>query len=195
MMSISNSKTVVLQSVTLNTSGVFRCEVSAEAPSFTSAQSEARMEVVYLPEEDPKISGVELQYQIGDEIDLNCTSGKSHPPSVLHWYINEKEVEDSDCLISYAPVEHRHGLSSSILGLKFVLRADHFNEGLMKVKCVAYILPVLWQGERERAVQSLPVREMREALLLVKSSTSELFPFSAIFLLLISTLNVLVPII
>lgn len=45
-MSISNSKTVVLQSVTLNTSGVFRCEVSAEAPSFTSAQSEARMEVV-----------------------------------------------------------------------------------------------------------------------------------------------------
>lgn len=45
-MSISNSKTVVLQSVSLNTSGVFRCEVSAEAPSFTSAQSEARMEVV-----------------------------------------------------------------------------------------------------------------------------------------------------
>lgn len=48
--------------------------------------------VTDLPEEDPKISGVEMQYQIGDEIDLNCTSGKSHPPSVLHWYINDKEV-------------------------------------------------------------------------------------------------------
>lgn len=75
-------------------------------------------------------------------------------------------MEDPDLLVSYPPVEHRHGLSSSILGLKFVLRADHFNEGLMRVKCVACILPVLWQGERERAVQSLPVREMREALLL-----------------------------
>lgn len=45
-----------------------------------------------LPEEDPIITGVEMQYQIGDEIALNCTSGKSHPPSILHWYINEQQV-------------------------------------------------------------------------------------------------------
>ena len=42
----SDSKTVVLRSVSWRTSGTYRCEVSAEAPSFTSAQSEARMEVV-----------------------------------------------------------------------------------------------------------------------------------------------------
>lgn len=48
--------------------------------------------VAVLPKEDPQISGVELQYQIGDEINLNCTSGKSHPASVLHWYINEQQV-------------------------------------------------------------------------------------------------------
>lgn len=45
-----------------------------------------------LPEEDPVISGMQMEYQIGDEINLNCTSGKSHPASQLHWYINEQQV-------------------------------------------------------------------------------------------------------
>lgn len=45
-MSKSDSRKVVLHPVSWKTSGLFRCEVSAEAPSFASAQSEARMEVV-----------------------------------------------------------------------------------------------------------------------------------------------------
>ena len=36
----------------------------------------------------------------------------------------------------------------------------------MKVKCVASISPVLWRGDRESIVQNLPMKEMREALLL-----------------------------
>lgn len=45
-----------------------------------------------LPEDDPEITGMQPQYQIGDEINLNCTSGKSYPASVLQWYINEQLV-------------------------------------------------------------------------------------------------------
>ncbi|CAH0546850.1 unnamed protein product [Brassicogethes aeneus] len=45
-MSKSDSRKVVLHPVSWKTSGLFRCEVSAEAPSFASAQSESRMEVV-----------------------------------------------------------------------------------------------------------------------------------------------------
>lgn len=45
-MSKSDDKKVVLQPVSWKTSGLYRCEVSAEAPSFSSAQSESRLEVV-----------------------------------------------------------------------------------------------------------------------------------------------------
>ena len=45
-----------------------------------------------LPNNGPHISGEQTQYQIGDEINLNCTSGKSSPASVLHWEINEEKV-------------------------------------------------------------------------------------------------------
>lgn len=48
--------------------------------------------VAALPKDDPVITGVELQYTIGEQINLNCTSGKSHPASALHWYINEQLV-------------------------------------------------------------------------------------------------------
>lgn len=43
---MSDSRKVVLQSVNWQTSGVYKCEVSGEAPTFVSAESEARMEVV-----------------------------------------------------------------------------------------------------------------------------------------------------
>ncbi|VVD00140.1 unnamed protein product [Leptidea sinapis] len=44
-LSKSNDRRVVLHQVTLKSSGLYRCEVSAEAPSFESAAGEGRMEV------------------------------------------------------------------------------------------------------------------------------------------------------
>jgi hypothetical protein len=43
---MSNDKQVALKSVNLKSSGVYRCEVSAERPTFSSAEGEGRMEVV-----------------------------------------------------------------------------------------------------------------------------------------------------
>ncbi|XP_049818842.1 uncharacterized protein LOC109596567 isoform X2 [Aethina tumida] len=184
-MSKSDSRKVVLHPVSWKTSGLFRCEVSAEAPSFASAQSEARMEVVSLPQEDPVITGVLMQYQIGDVINLNCTSGKSHPASVLHWYINEQQIQTPEALIQYPPDHHKQGLVSSTLGLKFTLSSRHFLGGSMKVKCVASVAPILMRGDRD-VVQNLPIKDMREALLLVKSSTNK--QQSSLVLLVFTTL-------
>ncbi|XP_074034310.1 uncharacterized protein [Leptinotarsa decemlineata] len=171
-MSRSDSKKVVLHSVNWKTSGTFRCEVSAEAPTFTSAQGEAKMEVIALPEEDPIITGVEEDYQIGEDINLNCTSGRSHPAPLLQWYVNEQKIQKPEALIHYRPHYHPKGLISSTLGLRFKLSNQHFRGGSMKVKCIASIAPILYQSDREKVLQKqdLVVNEMREALLLVRSS-------------------------
>ncbi|KAG5896679.1 hypothetical protein JTB14_002526 [Gonioctena quinquepunctata] len=153
------------------TSGLFRCEVSAEAPPFASARSEAKMEVVELSTENPVITGVEEDYQISDEINLNCTSGMSHPASILHWYINEQQIQKPEALIHYPVEHHQYGLVSSVLGLKFRLSNHHFRGGSMKVKCVASMMPMLYQSDRESVVQTQTL-PLREALLLVKSSSS-----------------------
>jgi hypothetical protein len=59
-----------------------------------------------LPKDGPEITGEEGMYQIGDVINLNCTSGKSYPPARLRWYINGRPV-------SLIPVPRRHLLESS----------------------------------------------------------------------------------
>lgn len=184
---LSNEKQVLLRSVNLKSSGVYRCEVSAEAPSFASAQREGRMEVVFLPKDDPSITGPhDKLYQVGDEINLNCTSGKSYPASVLHWYINDQEVRQEDLLVPLPAVTHPHGLVTSALGLRFTVLAHHFPQGSMRVRCVARVSPVLWEGGRESVVLRQPLDDVREALLLVHGSGSVASPPATLLLLLLA---------
>ncbi|XP_049799236.1 uncharacterized protein LOC126234571 [Schistocerca nitens] len=172
---LSDDKQVVLRSVNLKSTGEYRCEVSAEAPSFASAQQEAHMEVVSLPKDGPHIFGEERLYQVGDEISLNCTSGRSYPASVIKWFINDKEVPGDDPrLEAHPPQRHAHGLVSSSLGLRFAVSGAHFVSGSMKLRCVAEVAPVLWQGDSESVVQRVtpPPNTVREALFLVRGTST-----------------------
>ncbi|KAL5284689.1 hypothetical protein ACFFRR_006788 [Megaselia abdita] len=164
----SDNTRVWLRGLALNSTGLYRCEVSAEAPNFSSVQGEGRMDIVYLPRDGPHIRGQQFQYQIGEMLSLNCTSGKSHPASNLQWFINEEPLTNSDTLLRYNDTVHKHGLITSTLGLQLTVDARHFRDGAMKVKCLASISPVLWKGGRESIVQRRPgVIDNREAMLLV----------------------------
>ncbi|XP_046385741.1 uncharacterized protein LOC124155726 [Ischnura elegans] len=125
---LSDSMKVFLRSVTLRSSGVYRCEVSAEAPSFSSASGEGRMEVVFPPKEPPKITGGKNTYDMEDWVDLNCTAGKSHPAAALRWFINDYPAIPN-WLIQRDPIPHGpHGLMSAVLGLRFRARPEQFLE-------------------------------------------------------------------
>lgn len=145
---------MILVSVNLSTSGRYRCEVSAEAPSFQTVSDHGDMVVVgtlnrqqliwqfklnldsftALPDEGPKITGGKPRYQIGDNVKVNCTSGRSKPSAQLTWYINS-DPADSSLLREYDPIiTGREGLETTILGLEFRVRPKHFKRGDMKLK-------------------------------------------------------------
>ncbi|XP_073816466.1 beaten path IV [Musca autumnalis] len=171
----SDSSRVLLRGLTINSTGLYRCEISAEAPSFASVQGEGQMDVVYLPRDGPHIKGQQFQYQIGEILNLNCSSGKSHPASHLQWFINDQPVLDEQYLIHYNDTVHRHGLITSTLGLEMTVDARHFQNGAMRVKCLASISPVLWKGDKESVLQRRPgIIDNREAMLLVRSSSTGL---------------------
>lgn len=72
-------------------------------------------------------------------------------------------------LVYYPEITHAHGLLTTILGLQLVLDGRHFQDGAMRVKCVASVSPILWQGGKESVVQRRPqTLENREAMLLGK---------------------------
>lgn len=96
-----------------------------------------------LPEEGPKISGGRSRYQIGDAVNVNCTSGRSKPATHLTWFING-EPANASYLRHYSTfITGREGLETTTLGLQFRVKANSFRHGDMKLK-VRRFLSILW---------------------------------------------------
>lgn len=147
-LSKSGKQSVYLRNVDLNSAGVYKCEISAEAPSFKTVEAEKEMKVFVLPSEGPKITGGLAEYHIGDTVSVNCTSAKSKPPATLRWYIND-ELAGPEYETEYSTTLHADGLETSSLGLRFVVTEKHFRHGNMKLKCTATISRVYTMSNEE----------------------------------------------
>lgn len=152
---LSDDRKITLRSVTLQSSGKYRCEVSADAPSFHTESCSAEMLVVDLPDEVPTISGGRSKYHVGDEVHVNCTSARSRPAASLMWYINDNQADSRD-LVEYTPVNDTDGLETSRLGLRFTVGPRHFPSGELRLRCTATIAAVYWQSSEESVEGQLP---------------------------------------
>ncbi|XP_029676995.1 uncharacterized protein LOC115243866 isoform X1 [Formica exsecta] len=164
----STKRTVILSSVNLMSTGRYRCEVSAEAPSFQTVSDHSDMEVVALPEHGPIITppprSGKHRYQAGDVMRFNCTSTKSKPHAMLSWFINGEPVEAQFLKPLLTDVD-REGLETATLGLEFRLRSKHFKKGDLKIKCLATIYTLYWKSNElsiEGERMKIPVMESRE---------------------------------
>ncbi|KFB39715.1 hypothetical protein ZHAS_00007405 [Anopheles sinensis] len=164
----STDSQVTLESIKRAAGGKYRCEVSAEAPSFQTVAHDEDMIVAVLPEEDPVISGGKPRYQLGEHVRVNCTSGRAKPAAQLTWYINSEladhtYVRQYPTIVSLTP-DH---LETSILGLEFRVKPKHFRHGDMKLKCLATIENVYWKSNEESVEsdkpQKAPILESRKS--------------------------------
>ncbi|XP_046666464.1 uncharacterized protein LOC124358214 [Homalodisca vitripennis] len=160
----SNETQVALNSLVLASTGRYRCEVSAEAPSFQTVSDHGDMLVVALPTEGPKIRGGRPRYQLGDSVRVNCTSGRSKPPAQLMWFINGEQAERSFLRGPKIESVGNEGLEVTTLGLDFKVEAKHFRRGDLKLKCLATIATIYWNSNEESVEGEKPQRRPGEAL-------------------------------
>ena len=59
--------------MTAASGGTYKCEVSAEAPSFRTKSGSQDMVVVVLPKKS-EIKGADPKYQVGDFVNVSCYS-------------------------------------------------------------------------------------------------------------------------
>ncbi|XP_063827380.1 uncharacterized protein LOC135076843 [Ostrinia nubilalis] len=137
----SSARRVHLKDLSLKSRGLYRCEVSKEAPSFHSAQAEAFMEVYYIPREGPRISGHERAYAPHEPLNVNCSSS-SFPAPDLQWHVDGQKVTEPSWLIPYGARSAPQGLLVATLGLQAPAKP------LMQLRCVA----TLGTHQRERTV-------------------------------------------
>lgn len=144
----SNETQVTLNRLRIDSSGTYKCEVttrrfsrpylsnSLNQPRFNAIAEEARMQVVELPTAPPEIGGGARNYAYGDDLNLNCTSKPSYPPTRLTWYINNQKAVDSmiDGDLMYKTDDDLY-VSSSFLSMK--VHTHLFRYGEIRIKCVA----------------------------------------------------------
>lgn len=96
-------------------------------------------------------------------------------------FISRQQITNPKYIVSFADVQHTHGLISTSIGLSMRISAQFFQDGVLRIKCVASISPVIWSGNRETVIQQqglqqfeipLPSIDTREVLFLGESCSA-----------------------
>uniref|UniRef100_A0A336MBK5 CSON013175 protein n=1 Tax=Culicoides sonorensis TaxID=179676 RepID=A0A336MBK5_CULSO len=135
---------IVLQNLSAQSSGIYKCEIAGEAPTFQVVQNQANMTVLVLPKRDPHILGLQLnRYRFGEVVNANCTSDVSSLPVNLQWYINDQKAPQA---FVKQPVQITNNLEGfqlqyKISELTFKIEKSRFHDtrGQIKLQCVAKI--------------------------------------------------------
>ncbi|XP_067130867.1 synaptogenesis protein syg-2-like [Centruroides vittatus] len=151
-LSQSNESYVYLYRTDLNTEGTYACEVSTEAPLFKTVKAEEDLRVYVMPKELPTIDGIVSRYQVGDVLNVTCTSIPSKPVSTLKWLVDDQEV-NPNFETRYPILRHPDGLQSSRIRLTLVLDHRHFRRGVMKLHCKASLALIYSSSSEELVIR------------------------------------------
>ncbi|KAH8376844.1 hypothetical protein KR093_001681, partial [Drosophila rubida] len=152
----SNESQVVLDAVTMPTSGKYSCEVSADAPSFHTLIAAAELEVIETPHNAPFITGIRPRYRVGDILRGNCTSRHSRPAANLTWTVNNEEVNPSHVRHHKILRDTRNEMETAIVGIHFVVTDQHFVDGKLKLRCSAQLHDVYWKTTEKTILEVDP---------------------------------------
>jgi len=154
----SKPSRIVLRKVNFRSSGIYRCEITSI--NFEIYEKYEQMTVIELPKKAPTITTSNLhginQYEIGDMLQLNCTSDPSNPAAELKWEINKELVPEQHYIFN-EKIQHGRRLWITRIGLQIVLNHSHYNWGKLKVACVGEIKAVFWARGVENIYMETPV--------------------------------------
>ncbi|XP_022242752.1 cell adhesion molecule 2-like [Limulus polyphemus] len=146
----------------LDSEGTYRCEVSAEAPSFQTERAERELRIYELPKEDPVMKGIRDSYSPGDVVDVTCVAAPSKPAAILKWYINGKETPK----YYEKPLQPltKDKLLGSKLGLRFTVKPTQQWNNPTHIRCTAVIVQEYSQSVEELFVRDTKSSELRAAV-------------------------------
>ncbi|XP_042906533.1 cell adhesion molecule 2 [Parasteatoda tepidariorum] len=178
-MSRSNSTTVFLRNLNMDSLGNYTCQVSTDKPFFRCVQSTKQLEVVVPPSDRPVLMTEKAEYELGDNVSILCNSGKSKPAPELKWYINDQlaqsELSDQETFV------YPDQLESTSLALRFRLKPDVLHNGKVILKCVSTVHHIHAVSVKEiRATGSKP-NESHSGLLCITITISVLFYVTQFF--------------
>ncbi|XP_053650848.2 uncharacterized protein [Cherax quadricarinatus] len=109
-----------------SSSGLYRCEVVGEAPTFTTHARAANLTVIDTPDGPPVVRGLHhAGYRDGEIIHLNCTSYHSWPPPILSWVLLLPDAQTSHTHTGLGFSNHAANNAITIGDFNGVKSTDH----------------------------------------------------------------------
>ncbi|XP_063610456.1 uncharacterized protein LOC134784341 [Penaeus indicus] len=136
----STDHSVVLKNVSEITSGIFKCEVMGEGPSFRTAVKSKVMNVIVPPKQVEITSYLHPDttlYRIGQMVQLNCTATGAKPKAHIVWEINGRPVGPKH-IEYFRDIEDRRGRITSTVGVHW-FAPDFFIRNKAQVACHASV--------------------------------------------------------
>ncbi|EDV91545.1 GH17500 [Drosophila grimshawi] len=119
----SNATQVLIRNVGFGLSGNFSCEVTADAPLFSTATALGIMQVVELPDKRPTLYTEHTRYEPGDVLRANCSTPPSRPRVELKFTINNMVITNAETQF----IRTIDNLIASRISLKLQLQGVHFS--------------------------------------------------------------------
>ncbi|KAH8242856.1 hypothetical protein KR032_002604, partial [Drosophila birchii] len=123
--------------------GVYKCEVSGDAPHFKLADKADNMTVAALPQSDPLIESFNSMYRMEEFLSATCSSDYSSLPTRLTWFINGEQplMGELQPTIDTSIAAHDYVLRRQRLQVHFYLQGQRFFQAgkILELKCVAEI--------------------------------------------------------
>ncbi|XP_011263283.1 platelet endothelial cell adhesion molecule [Camponotus floridanus] len=131
----SNKSQVTLRKVDFALSGTFSCEVTADAPTFSTASGTKNLTVVSLPGGRPVIVSERERYDAGDVLKANCSLPSSKPPVNFSFTLNNHLV---DATAKQQRTKDEDGAQWSEISV--ILQPFHYaSNGQLILRCTAQI--------------------------------------------------------
>uniref|UniRef100_A0A8D8WZN2 Ig-like domain-containing protein n=1 Tax=Cacopsylla melanoneura TaxID=428564 RepID=A0A8D8WZN2_9HEMI len=130
-LSKSDSSNLVLKNANFEVSGLYSCEVTTESPIYSKPSDDVLLTVMESQKEDPQITFRKPIYSVGDQLEVNCTSGMATPTPDVTWLINGKQVQNG--LVK----SYQQKPSSVTVQLSFQLTDEHLDE--INLTCMSTI--------------------------------------------------------
>ncbi|ALC46275.1 beat-IIa [Drosophila busckii] len=119
----SDATQVLLRNVGFGLSGNFSCEVTTDAPFFSTATAHGAMQVVELPQKRPQLYTEHTRYEPGDVLRANCSTEPSRPRVELKFTINNMVITNAETQF----LRTVDNLIASRISLKLQLQGVHFS--------------------------------------------------------------------
>nr|XP_022901833.1 uncharacterized protein LOC111414667 [Onthophagus taurus] len=137
----SNDKQLQLSNLNFSASGSYSCIVSMETPIF-SKDSERHVLTIIEPQADnPNITFTKDRYEVGDTLEVNCTSAPSRPPAHITWYINEMKAPENLTKSYFNGKIHGYydQIASATKQLSIEVSDLHVGENGLRLTCMSTI--------------------------------------------------------